>query len=96
MRPPSDIPDVQTADYLALKDRAHSPDEPYRNNSEPLKEVGQNGSANPQINTTSGPAPGPQMPVPPDGGLIAWLQVLGCFFCWFNSWYESMLAYDTR
>jgi len=23
----------------------------------------------------------------PDGGLVAWLQVLGCFFLWFNSWY---------
>lgn len=23
----------------------------------------------------------------PDGGLTAWLQVLGCFFLWFNSWY---------
>ena len=23
---------------------------------------------------------------PPDGGLEAWLQVAGSFFCWFNSW----------
>lgn len=24
----------------------------------------------------------------PDGGLRAWLQVVGCFFFWFNSWYN--------
>jgi hypothetical protein len=25
-------------------------------------------------------------PPPPDGGLTAWLQVLGSFFLFFNSW----------
>jgi hypothetical protein len=28
-------------------------------------------------------SPGP----PPDGGAYAWLQVLGSFFLFFNSWY---------
>lgn len=23
----------------------------------------------------------------PNGGLVAWLQALGSFFLWFNSWY---------
>lgn len=23
---------------------------------------------------------------PPNGGLLAWLQVLGAFFLWFNTW----------
>ena len=27
--------------------------------------------------------------VPLDGGLHAWIQVVGCFFCWFNSWSVS-------
>lgn len=25
-------------------------------------------------------------PTPPDGGLTAWLQVVGAFFLFFNSW----------
>ena len=25
-------------------------------------------------------------PAPPDGGLTAWLQVVGAFFLFFNSW----------
>lgn len=25
-------------------------------------------------------------PPPPDGGLVAWLQVAGAFFLFFNSW----------
>ena len=33
------------------------------------------------------PADQPAPPsAPPDGGQLAWLQVLGVFFCWFNSW----------
>jgi len=32
----------------------------------------------------SPPSPGDSRP--PNGGLIAWLQVLGAFFCYFNSW----------
>jgi len=27
----------------------------------------------------------------PNGGLVAWLQVLGAFFLWFNTWYVSWL-----
>ena len=27
---------------------------------------------------------------PPDGGLTAWLQVLGCYFLFFNSWCVSV------
>lgn len=23
---------------------------------------------------------------PPNGGLLAWLQILGSFFLWFNTW----------
>ena len=26
---------------------------------------------------------------PPDGGLVAWLQVMGAFFLMFNTWYAS-------
>lgn len=29
---------------------------------------------------------GPADELPPDGGLQAWLQVLGSFFLFFNSW----------
>lgn len=29
---------------------------------------------------------------PPDGGLKAWLQVLGSFFLFFNCWYESSVS----
>lgn len=25
----------------------------------------------------------------PDGGVMAWLQVLGAFFCMFNSWFVA-------
>lgn len=28
----------------------------------------------------------------PDGGLVAWLQVLGGFFMFFNSWYVMPLC----
>ena len=34
--------------------------------------------------TPSKPADTP--PPPPDGGLTAWLQVVGAFFLFFNSW----------
>lgn len=27
-----------------------------------------------------------QPPAPPDGGVLAWLQVLGSFFLFMNSW----------
>jgi hypothetical protein len=27
----------------------------------------------------------------PDGGNMAWLQVFGAFFVWFNSWYVDTL-----
>jgi hypothetical protein len=30
---------------------------------------------------------------PPNGGLIAWLQVAGSFFLFFNSWYVIFLKY---
>ena len=33
--------------------------------------------------------PGAQSP-PPDGGFQAWMQVVGVFFCWFNSWYVEL------
>ncbi len=40
---------------------------------------------------TATPLVGDKAPSPPpDGGLQAWLQVLGCFFCWFNSWYATI------
>lgn len=26
----------------------------------------------------------------PNGGTVAWLQVLGSFFLWFNTWYTSL------
>ena len=29
---------------------------------------------------------------PPDGGLAAWMQVLGSFFLFFNCWYVMMLS----
>jgi hypothetical protein len=32
------------------------------------------------------PVPPPQAPGIPDGGVVAWLQVLGSFFLFFNSW----------
>jgi hypothetical protein len=38
--------------------------------------------------TVSDEDPGP----PPNGGLQAWLQVLGSFFLFFNSWYVGLDA----
>jgi hypothetical protein len=32
------------------------------------------------------PTPGPPGGPPPDGGLTAWLQVLGGYFLFFNTW----------
>lgn len=29
----------------------------------------------------------PELPTPPNGGSIAWLQVLGGFFVYFNTWW---------
>lgn len=37
------------------------------------------------------PAEKPQDNLTYDQGMIAWLQVLGSFFLFFNSWYESFL-----
>ena len=31
---------------------------------------------------------------PPDGGLVAWLQVAGSFFLFFNSWYDLVLNFS--
>ncbi len=31
---------------------------------------------------------------PPNGGLVAWLQVAGSFFLFFNSWYELFECSD--
>jgi hypothetical protein len=31
----------------------------------------------------------------PDGGLVAWLQVLGAFFLFFNSWYVDIVTAST-
>ena len=33
---------------------------------------------------------------PPDGGLRAWLQVLGSFFLFFNCWYEWTISSGSR
>ncbi len=27
----------------------------------------------------------------PDGGLVAWLQVVGAFFLFLNSWYDTRI-----
>lgn len=37
-------------------------------------------SPEPITNTRKTPGP------PPNGGLTAWLQVLGCFMLYFNTW----------
>jgi hypothetical protein len=35
-------------------------------------------------------SPPPKAPdPPPNGGLVAWLQVLGGFFIFFNSWFVT-------
>ncbi|SMR54570.1 unnamed protein product [Zymoseptoria tritici ST99CH_1E4] len=39
-----------------------------------------------QPQNASPPPPGPPGGPPPDGGLTAWLQVLGGFFLFFNTW----------
>jgi hypothetical protein len=49
--------------------------------------------------TTPAPAPAPapalsqQSPIP-NGGLAAWLQVLGAHLLFFNSWYERRYPYS--
>lgn len=32
---------------------------------------------------------------PPDGGLTAWLQVLGAFFMYFNTWGKPRMSFLT-
>lgn len=48
--------------------------------------------------TTPLEKPEPALPTPandpPDGGLKAWLQVVGSFFLFFNTWYVGA-AHDT-
>lgn len=39
-------------------------------------------SVSPEPSTNNRKPPGP----PPNGGLTAWLQVLGCFMLYFNTW----------
>ncbi|ANB15604.1 Mch5p [Sugiyamaella lignohabitans] len=41
--------------------------------------------SSPDTSIPKGPADGPS-PLPPNGGVMAWLQVLGGFFALFNSW----------
>ena len=38
-----------------------------------------------QDSLSTAAAPNPTAP-PPDGGLVAWLQVVGAAFLFFNSW----------
>lgn len=48
----------------------------------------QESSAEEDQESTQSPRPPPKVPdAPPNGGLVAWLQVLGGFFIFFNSWF---------
>jgi hypothetical protein len=38
------------------------------------------------------PPPAP----PPDGGLRAWLQVLGCYLVFFNVWYSVQASWPLK
>lgn len=41
--------------------------------------------------------PPPPPPVnPPDGGLRAWLQVVGCWLVFFNAWYVASTLWFKR
>lgn len=33
---------------------------------------------------------------PPDGGIVAWTQVFGCFWIWFNTWCDSQHPFCRR
>lgn len=46
-------------------------------------------SGDAETKQTNAPKPGPGPP--PDGGLVAWLQVVGGFFLNFNTWYRFSL-----
>lgn len=65
----------QTGDYNHSRDHDHASSD--------------NSSDEKRIGTESKPAPSPAGPPggpPPDGGLTAWLQVLGSYFLFFNTW----------
>jgi len=45
------------------------------------------GSATAHVMSTESSTNAPKAPGPlPNGGLTAWLQVLGCFMLYFNTW----------
>lgn len=44
------------------------------------------GESVPGSTTATAPAVSSGMPTPPNGGFTAWLQVLGGFFVYFNTW----------
>jgi hypothetical protein len=45
------------------------------------------GSATAHVMSTESSTNAPKAPDPlPNGGLTAWLQVLGCFMLYFNTW----------
>jgi hypothetical protein len=44
------------------------------------------GDASDVTSQIEAPIAPPQAPGIPDGGFVAWLQVLGSFFLFFNSW----------
>ena len=43
-------------------------------------------SEKPNMQTSASGPPPPPPPPPPDGGLLAWMHVLGAFLLWFNTW----------
>ncbi|KAI9713343.1 MAG: hypothetical protein M1828_001436 [Chrysothrix sp. TS-e1954] len=55
---------------------------------EQRQEANQSSSSPPEDKSahTNGQPATPQPATTQDGGLFAWLQVFGVFFCWFNSW----------
>jgi hypothetical protein len=50
-----------------------------------IKDVDASSGPSSSPEPTPAPAPPAQSPIP-NGGLTAWLQVLGAFFLFFNSW----------
>lgn len=96
--PDNDIAhEMDNKNYVPLDDRWNT-STPESASAKQAKPVRQNGTVkelslglgrNRNSIPTALPEIPPAQPAPPpqDGGLIGWLQVLGCFFCWFNSWY---------
>lgn len=68
--------DEDIENHASLTSDARPADLPKQTTLSPFGEQPEQDAAPPSANVD----------VIPDGGLVAWLQVVGTFFCYFNTW----------